>query len=95
MSDPETGEVWVTLDTGADVAFPADGMVRVVRKRQAPEWIRKCASEYRDARIAWERDRENVACGYATEMREYGESVRAPRYADFVRQAAAAMRQPA
>lgn len=84
---------WVTLSDGRDVSFTRRGKVWLYRQYAASPWVAQATEEYRDARLAWERDRENVALGYATEMREYGQERPAPRLADFLRQAAAARRE--
>lgn len=94
LADPETGAWWLTLTDGRDLEFTPRGKLWLFREYAAPEWMAAAIADYRDARAAWELAREAVAIGYATEEREYAETHTAPRLAEFIRDAAAARREP-
>lgn len=109
VTDPETGEHWVTLDTGADVSFTPRRKVWIFRRYEAPEWMREAVENYRAARDAREAMRESSApaptsvAGAAgslvawcqLERSDFDAAYPAPRLADFVREAAAARREVA
>lgn len=66
VTDPETGEVWVTTDQAGvhqDTAYPAGVPLPGVTRapRTAPAWVAEASAEYRSARDAWEAMRESGA----------------------------------
>lgn len=85
--------IYAALDNGADESFTAHETVTVVRERKAPAHVRDAAAAYRDARDAWERQAEAATYGYETELREYRETNPPPRFPDFLRECAGAMRE--
>lgn len=90
-----------------DVELPAGEPVDVVRKRVAPAWVQAAAADYRGARDAWEAARESGrpapssvpgAAGANVSMMQledadYRAHVPAPRFAEFLADHAARMRE--
>lgn len=106
LTDPETGRVWLTLDTGADVDTSPRGKVWIHRRYDAPAWMTDALDAYRSARDAREALRESghvvptsvpgaagssAAC-HQLERSDFDAAYPAPRLAEFIREAAAAYR---
>jgi hypothetical protein len=93
-----------------DRQLPAGTPVDVTRApRTAPAWVQAAAAEYRDARDAWEGLRESTTvlapstvpgCAGADvtmaqlETADYATHVPRPRFADYLRDHAARLREP-
>lgn len=108
LVDPDSGRVLVALEDGRDLDLAPGEPVDIRRERHAPAWVQQAAAEYRDARDAWTAGRESGrpaptsvpgvagsgAAMYQLTAAEYAEHVPAPRFADFLSEHAARMRQP-
>lgn len=106
--DPdESRAVWVTLEDGRDIRITVR-KVWVYRTYELASWQRDAVNAYRDARDARNALRESgeaitaSAAGtsgasvgaYQLSDEEFREAFPAPRLADFLRDAAAARREP-
>ena len=106
VTDPETARVWLTLEDGRDVDLTPRGKVWIYRRYDAPAWMRDALEAYRAARDAREALRESgqlvptsvagaagsgVAC-FQLERADFDRAYPAPRFAEYVKDAAAAYR---
>lgn len=106
-TDPDDGSVWVALADGRDIRFTSRGKVWLFRTYDAPAWMRDALADYRTAVDVWEQGRESgrlaptsvagvagsAAAMYQLTDAEYLASVPRPRYADFVADHAARVRE--
>ena len=108
IEDPdETRAVWVTLEDGRDVKLTTR-KVWLFRRYELADWQRDAVTAYRDARDARNALRETGAAitasaagtagasvgAYQLSDEEFSEAFPAPRLADFLKDAAAARREP-
>lgn len=107
LTDPDDGSVWVTLDDGRDIRVTTR-KVWLHRTYTAPPWMTTALDAYRAARDARNATREStdpipagVVAGAAGSLASWCQledddfrvAYPAPRLADFIRDAAAAMRE--
>jgi hypothetical protein len=108
-ADPDDGSHWLTLDDGRDIRVTTRKLW-VFRRYTAPDWMADALDAYRSARDAREAARESgapipagavagangSAVGWnQLEAEDFREAWPAPRLADYIREAAAARRDPA
>lgn len=109
VEDPDDASVWLTLDNGQDVQLTTR-KAWIHRRYALDGWQRDAVTAYRDARHAWEALRESgdpipagVVAGtaganvgaYQLTDEEFARAYPAPRFADFLRDAAGARREVA
>lgn len=83
---------WIETRDGRDIALGALERVRVLRLRRLAAHIVAAREAYAGARDAWEYARDFACHGYAAELEAYPREHPAPRFADYLREAAAALR---